>query len=79
MKRIYAFTLDNEDYPSRKFGFDLRLLAYLLYDTIYNYDGENSTALVINKNVRFNRIHEGFNKDEYYFEYDEYNEDLCRR
>lgn len=74
MKRIYAFTLDNEDYPSRKFGFDLRLLAYLLYDTIYNYDGENSTALVINKNVRFNRIHEGFNKDEYYFEYDEYNE-----
>ena len=24
MKRIYAFTLDNDDYPSKKFGFDLR-------------------------------------------------------
>ena len=74
MKRIYAFTLDNDDYPSKKFGFDLRLLAYLLYDTIYNYDGENSTALVINKNIKVNRIHEGFGRDEYFFDYDEFDE-----
>ena len=74
MKRIYAFTLDNDDYPSKKFGFDLRLLAYLLYDTVYNYDGDNYTALVINKNIMPNRIHDGFYPNEYYFDYDEYDD-----
>ena len=74
MKRIYAFTLDSDDYPSDKFRYNLRLIAYLLYDTIYNYDGEYSIALVINKNIKYNGIREGKYIDEYYLEYDEYNE-----
>lgn len=74
MKRIYAFTLDNDDYPSKKFGFDLRLLAYLLYDSVYNYDGDNFTALVINKNIMPNMIHDGQYPNEYYFDFDDYDE-----
>ena len=74
MKRIYAFTLDNDDYPSKKFGFDLRLLAYLLYDSVYNYDGDNFIALVINKNIMPNKIHDGQYPNEYYFDFDDYDE-----
>lgn len=58
MKRIYSFTLDSDDYASRKFSSNLRLLAYLLYDSIYNYDGENFTALNINENIVYNGISE---------------------
>ena len=70
MKRIYAFTLDSEDYPSEKFGHNLRLIAYLLYDAIYNYDDENTIALVINKNIKSNNIHDGYRDGEYYLDSD---------
>lgn len=74
MKRIYAFTLDSEDYPSSKFRSNLSLIAYLLYDIIYNYDGEYSTPLVINNTIKYNRIHESYRSNEYYLEYDKYDE-----
>ena len=72
MKKIYAFTLDNDDYPSEKYRHDLRLIAYMLYDSIYNYDGENFTALIINKNIKYNDIHEGYRDGEYYLDSDEF-------
>lgn len=74
MKRIYAFTLDGEDYPSSRFRYDLRLIAFLMYDKIYNYDGEGATALIINNKIRNNDIYEGYRNYEYYLMYDEYNE-----
>ena len=77
MKRIYAFTLDGEDYPSSKFRSNLRLIAYLMYDYIYKYDGEGFTALVINKKIRNNILYEGKSLNDYYFEYDEANEKYC--
>jgi len=58
MKTIYTFTLEGENYPSSKFDNDLRLFAHILYETIYNYDGENSTPLNINKNIEYNHINE---------------------
>lgn len=70
MKRIYAFTLDSDDYLTDRFRFNLRLVAYLMYDAIYNYDGENSTALIINKNIVYNSIREGFGSKEYYLDSD---------
>lgn len=76
MKRIYAFTLDSEEYPSSKsrFRFDLRLMAYLMHDLIYNYDGEGYTALIINDTIKNNNIREGSQRGEYYLDYNEYNE-----
>ena len=74
MKRIYAFTLDGDDYPSSKFRCNLRLIAYLLYDRIYNYDGEGVTALIINNKIKCNNIYEGARNNEYYFEYNDYNQ-----
>jgi len=60
MKRIYAFTLDGEDCVSSKFRSNLRLIAYLMYDSIYNYDGSDDyKALIINKNIIYNEIIEG--------------------
>lgn len=73
MKKIYTFTLDSEDYPSDKFRYNLRLIAYLLYDSIYNYDGEGFTALNVNKNITYNDIHEGY-KDSYYMDSDLYDD-----
>lgn len=74
MKRIYAFTLDGDESASEKFGSDLRLMAYLMYDFIYNYDGENSTALIINKNIVYNCIREKLCSNEYYLDSDMYDD-----
>ena len=71
MKRIYAFTLESDDVPSEKFGFNLRLIAYLMYDYVYNYVGENSAVLNINKNIVYNRILE-VSRNEFYLESDFY-------
>ena len=73
MKRIYAFTLDSDDYPSDRFRHNLRLIAFLLHDLIYNYDGEGFTPLIINKSIGFNEIHPGNSLNEYSLEYNEYN------
>lgn len=70
MKRIYAFTLDSDDYPSEKFRHNLRLIAFLLYDTIDNYDVRENTALIVNKVVKNNGIYEGSASNELCFEHD---------
>lgn len=74
MKTIYAFTLENDDYHSDRFRYNLRLIAFLLYDKIYKYDGEGYTALIINDKVKCNDIHKGYTNNEYYLDYNEYNE-----
>lgn len=74
MKKIYAFTLEGEDVPSDRFRYDLRLIAILLYDKIYNYYGEGRVALIINDKIKCNDIHQGYSYSEYYLDYDEYNE-----
>lgn len=58
MKKIYTFTLESDDYPSDKFDNNLRLMAYMLYNEIYNYDGENNNPLNINKNIVYNELRE---------------------
>ena len=73
MKKIYAFTLDSEDYPSSKFRHNLRLIAFLLHDLIYNYDGEGFTPLIINKSIGFNNIYPSNRSNEYRLEYNEHN------
>lgn len=64
MKKIYSITLENDEYASKKFNSDLRLVAYLLYEAIYNYYGDNIIALNINKNIVYNNINEC---DYYYY------------
>lgn len=73
MKRIYAFTLDSDDYPSDRFRYNLRLIAFLLYDLIYNYDGEGFTPLVLNKSIGFNNIYNEYGNNRYRLEYNDYN------
>ena len=58
MKKIYTFTLESDDYPSDSFRYNLRLIAHFLYGYIYNYDGEDTTPLNINKNIRINNLYE---------------------
>ena len=74
MKTIYAFTLEGDDYHSNRFRYNLRLIAFLLYDKIYNYDGEGYTALIMNDKIKCNKIHKGYTDSEYYLEYNECNE-----
>ena len=73
MKKIYAFTLDSDDYPSDRFRYNLRLIAFLLYDLIYNYNDLGFTPLILNKSIRFNNIYNGYGGNRYRLEYDEYN------
>ena len=74
MKTIYAFTLESDDYHSSRFRYNLRLIAYLLYDKIYKYYDDSYTALVMNSKIKYNNIHIGYKGNEYYFDYDECNE-----
>lgn len=74
MKTIYAFTLESDDYHSSRYRYDLRLIAFLLYDKIYNYDGEGYTALIMNDKIKCNRIYKGYTDYEYYLDYNESNE-----
>lgn len=77
MKRIYAFTLDSDDYPSNKFRQNLRLIAYLLYDSVYNFgDIDSKRPLIINNSIKYNTIYEGGygHNGGYYLRYDDYDE-----
>lgn len=74
MKRIYAFTLEGEDCLSSKFRNNLRLIASLLYEYIYNYDGDGFTPLIINESIKFNPIYSANGRNEYYLKYDKYSE-----
>lgn len=73
MKTIYAFTLESDDYHSSRFRYDLRLIAFLLYDKVAKYY-DDTTALIINSKIKDNKIHSGYSNNEYYLDYDEYNE-----
>ena len=70
MKKIYTFTLGSEDYPSEKFRYDLRLFAYWMYDKLYNYYGDGFIPLNLNNNIKYNAIHEGIKRGEYYLDSD---------
>lgn len=74
MKTIYAFTLESDDYHSSKFRYDLRLIAFLLYDKVAKYYDDTYTALIMNSKIKYNEIYIGRSSSEYYLDYDEYNE-----
>ena len=74
MKTVYAFTLEGEDYHSSKFRYNLRLIAFLLYDKIFKYYDDKYMALVINSKIKDNKIHIGHSNNEYYLDYNECNE-----
>ena len=73
MKTIYAFTLEGEDYHSNRFRYNLRLIAFLLYDKIYKYY-DDRVALIMNNNIKCNNIHMGYGNSQYYLDYNECNE-----
>ena len=60
MKTIYSFTLDSDEYPStrRNIYNDLRLLAYMLYNEIYNYYGDEECPLDVNPLIEYNDLKE---------------------
>lgn len=74
MKKIYTFTVEGEDQSSDVFRSNLRLLAYLLYESLYKYDEEPYRPLIINKNIVYNGIHDENIFDRgYYFDSDIHN------
>ena len=56
MKKIYTITLDNEDYPSECLWDDVRIIASMVYDYIYNYIGDNCIPLDVNSDIIYNNI-----------------------
>lgn len=71
MKRIYAFTL-KKDSDDERFSDDIRLLAYLLYETVYNYREDDKIPLNVNKNIQYNRLNESCGGYSYRFSSDLY-------
>lgn len=71
MKRIYAFTLktDGPTYDE-KFSGDLRLIAYMLYETIYGSRDGDLNFLNVNKNIRYNMLNEKYDGYSYRFNSD---------
>ena len=70
MKKIYAFTLEGDDYPSSKFDSNLRLFAHMLYEAVYNYDDVDNNPLNINCNIIYNNIHYMYGGSNYCFDSD---------
>lgn len=58
MKKVYTFTLNDEDIPSIEVKSDIKLIAYWLADTIENISEENQEILVLNENLRDNSIYD---------------------
>lgn len=58
MKTIYTFTMDDRKEPSFNYANELRLLAFMLYDSIYNYYGDGKIPLDINDDIEYNKINE---------------------
>ena len=58
MKTIYIFTLKGIDEDVECFNNNLRVLAYMLYTSIYNYYGDNKFPLDINENIEYNELNE---------------------
>lgn len=56
MKKIYTFTLESDDYPSGRIRDDIRIIAAMVYEEIYNYIGDGVIPLNINKYIVYNQI-----------------------
>ena len=56
MKKIYTFTIDSDDCLSGRFKDDIRIIASLVYEEIYNYIGDDINPLDVNKNIVYNDI-----------------------
>lgn len=59
MKKIYTVTLDGEDCLSGRFRDNIRIIASMVYDQIYNYVGEGVIPLNINNHIVYNNLHCG--------------------
>ena len=65
MKTIYTFTFDCDSELIDRFNSNLRLIAYMLYEYIYNYYGDDRNPLVIHDGIERNNLISG----EYFKEY----------
>lgn len=73
MKKIYTFSVEGDDPYSGLFRSNLRLLAYMLYESIYLFNDEYTNPLNISKNIVYNHIHEDDRDMGYYFDSDIHN------
>ena len=46
-KKIYTFTVDDEDYPSREFKDNIKVIASLVYDELKCLDYENPKPILV--------------------------------
>lgn len=69
MKKIYTFTLDDSEVVSEEIRNNFRLLAFLLYDEINNYDIDRK-ILVKNNHIKCNRLFESFVENKYYYRFE---------
>lgn len=70
MKKICTFTLECDEYPSRDYNDKLRLFAFMMYDSIYNFYGDGLIPLNINKNIVYNNLHYDSFKNYYFLDSD---------
>lgn len=75
MKKIYTFTLDSDDYPSRGLHDDVRVIAALVYDCIYNYYGEDNVPVSTSKNIVYNELRDAYHVDGKYIMDSDKNDD----
>ncbi len=75
MKKIYTFTLDSDDYPSRGLYDDVRVIAALVYDCIYNYYGEDNVPVSTSKNIVYNELRDAYHADGKYIMDSDKNDD----
>ena len=83
-KKIYTFTMDDEDYPSREFKDNIKVIASLVYDELKCLDYENPKPILVhgkkicdnilyetnvfNGDCRYTFISEKYGKENYLYE-----------
>lgn len=71
MKKIYTFTLENDEEPSEKFINDLKLVAYMLYMEVYNYYSDDYIPVVLNDKINGNVLNNCNGFSNYTFAHEE--------
>lgn len=77
MKKIYTFTLQNDKRTLDQSDQNLRLLAYMLYESIYNYYGDGRIPLDISDGIRINKLVENGEKRTYMLESEVFGDNIC--
>lgn len=69
MEKIYTISLDDDVPLSEKVLNEIKVLCYLVYDSIKNLEYDNVTPILCNKDVIYNELHDSYTDGNYNYHF----------